>query len=131
MIKYWYLILGSIAIVAFCIYYNASFDYYVAHDIKTDYSNELTRWSLFANCIIYSTIGLIYLLMGYNQERKIKYLGFYAIAQFWFILVITYILNLLFNDSIQINRIYIPMILSPTISFICLISSSLWSYYRK
>ena len=117
MIKRIAVVSGLISIAAFCTYYCYAFKHWP--EVPQLY-NDLMNWS------VYIALSASFFALGKQEQKNERYFIFYAIAQFWLFLTLTYIFNDLFNLQIIMHKVFIAI----SLTFVCSLLLYLW-YWRR
>lgn len=99
--------LGFLSMVTFGVYYQYAYNHWP--NVPQVYYN-LVNW------VLYITMSFCFFMLGKKEEPKERFLVFYPIAQFWFFLTLTYVLNEVFNNQIVMHKVLISISLSFIVS---------------
>ena len=82
--------------------------------------HDITNW------FVYLTLSAAFFKLGMSEDKKDRYLVYYAIAQFWLFLVLTYVFNEFFDLQIIMHKVFIAI----SLTFVCSLLLYI-SYWRK
>ena len=102
-------IFGIIGVLVFIVYYQYAYTNFPA--IKPIYSH-LTNYA------VYLSLSFAFFALGGKEESRIKLLIYYSIAEFWLFLVITYILNDLFDVQVVMHKVICAIFLTFSTSIV-------------
>ena len=70
------------------------------------------------NYTIYLALAFAFFELGSKEESKIKLLIYYAIAEFWLFLTVTYLLNDLFDVQVVMHKVVCAIFLTFSTSIV-------------
>lgn len=113
------ILLALICTIGFIAYYQYAYRCMTNNmPIEFDY-NQL-------NWLIYLCLSIAFVNLGRNEDRVIKYFVYYAIAEFWGFLSLTYVTNFVFNPLVIMHKVLITLTLVLITSLIYFLKCKLY-----